>query len=81
MSTDEALRFQRLGDSERIEHVERRRMEGGGAQILGQRLGGLEQDKGDARPLQQQRGGEADRPCARNHHLPVVPHSTPSLAI
>jgi hypothetical protein len=54
------------GEAEIVEHLQRRRMEGGGAQVGGQRLALLHDQHGYARARQQQREHEADRPRAHD---------------
>ncbi len=58
------LRQERLGGAERMQHVERRRMEGRGPQFLAERRALLEHRDRDAGARQMRGGNEADRPGA-----------------
>ena len=66
--TDEALGDQPIGETEFIDHVDRRRVEGRSPQGLGQRRKALKQHHRDARLSQAQRRGTTYGPRARDDH-------------
>ena len=65
---DDALGDQRLDDAELVQHVQRRRVEGGRAQVERQAGAGLDEGHRDAGARERQRGDAADRTRPRDQN-------------
>ena len=75
---DQAAREQRVGDADLLEHVQRRRVEGGRAQVLRQHLRTLQHDGRDPVPGQERGEHEAHRTAPDDHH-PIAARPIASL--